>query len=574
MKNILRSLFVFKKQIFLIVIFVMTQIFSTLLLPTLMSKIVDVGIYQKNINYIFTIGFYMLIITFIGSAASICVSYIAAKVSSSISKDLRASLFEKAINFNVSDFDNVGVSSLITRTTNDITQIQTFIVILLRVIIIAPFMFVGSVFMATTKNLQMSAVILVSIPFIFLVVYVISKKGFFAYDIIQKGIDKINTISREKLTGIRVIRSFNKDDYEKNRFNDCNIDLTSISIKINRIIMLIMPLLTLILNVTVIAVIYFGAIEISNASIQVGDLIAFIQYIQQIMIACLMVSMIFVLLPKAMVSMNRIYEVIDMPHNDFIQNLDFESDINVGDIEFKNVSFKFDGSDKNALNNLNMKIKSGQMTAIVGSTGSGKSSIVKLISGLYSCTEGEVLIDGKNIRSYSNEKLRKSISYVPQKAVLFSGTVESNLKYGNDKASEQEMIQALQSSMSYDFVMNNKDGLGTSVSQGGTNFSGGQKQRLSIARALIKQSKIYIFDDSFSALDYKTDLGIRKNIQENLKDCTLIIVAQRIRTVMNAEHIIVLDDGNIVDQGTHEELLNNCSVYKEIVSSQLSKEGN
>lgn len=570
MLNILRLLRPHILKLFISVCCVLVQIWSMLAIPNILSNIVNIGITQGNVDYILKSGLSMLLVSFLGSMATFLNCYIAAVVSSTVSRTLRERIFEKATRISVADFDNVGASSLITRTTNDITQIQTFIVMFLRVVLMAPFMLVGAVTMAVSKNMSMSLVILLTAPFLILTMSFIAKKGFFLFKDVQKKVDNINLISREKLIGIRVIRVFNKDKFEHERFDRNNVDLTKLSIHVNRIVMLAQPALMLILNVAVVGVIYVGAKQIDIGQLSVGDLMAVVQYIIQILMAVMLFAMMFVIFPRTFVSVNRIFEVLNI--KDVVEDVDEKQVVQKGIIEFKNVNFKFNGANENVLSNISFTAKTGEVTAIIGSTGSGKSTVVKLLTGIYDISDGDILIDGKNINTYSRENLRNAISYVSQKAILFSGTIEDTLKFGNESATKEKLEQVLKISASYDFVMDKKEKLEANVAQGGTNFSGGQKQRLSIARALAKDSNIYIFDDSFSALDYKTDLKVRKALKEITEEKTVIIVAQRVATVKDANNIIVLDEGRVVSQGTHSFLVNNCEIYKEIVLSQDVKE--
>lgn len=570
MLNILRLLRPHTTKIVISILFFLIQIWSMLTIPNILSNIINIGITNNDLNYIMTSGINMLIVSLLGSVSTLISSYIAAIVSSKVSEDLRARVFIKVTNISVTDFESIGSSSLITRTTNDITQIQTFIGMMLRIMLMAPFMLVGAVTMAVSKNASMSFVILLTAPFLILTMAFIAKKGFFLFKDVQKKVDNVNLISREKLTGIRVIRVFNKDKYEQQRFDDNNVELTELSIKVNRIVMLAEPALMFILNVAVIGVVYVGARQIDQNLLSVGDLMAVVQYITQILMAVMLFVMMFVIFPRTIVSVNRIFEVLNIEEEK--ETGEVNKTINKGNVEFKNVNFKFKGADEDALSDISFKANTGEVTAIIGATGSGKSTITKLLSGIYDISDGDILFDGDSIKSYTKHNIRKAISYVTQKAVLFSGTVEDTLKFGNSDASDSEILNSLKISASYDFIMDKKDKLKASVAQGGTNFSGGQKQRLSIARALTKQSNIYIFDDSFSALDYKTDLTVRKELKKITKEKTVIIVAQRVATVMDADNIIVLDEGKIVSQGTHSFLLENCDVYKDIVVSQGLKE--
>lgn len=558
-------------SIAVILILVFFQSLSELYLPTLMSNIVDTGIVNGDTNYILKIGGFMLLVAAGGTICTILASFLSSKVATGFSKDLRKNVFSRVESYSLQEFDKIGASSLITRTTNDITQIQQVLVMMLRMMISAPMMCIGGIIMAVSKDAKLSLVIIVVMPILAMAIGIIGKKGMPLFKMMQLKIDKLNLVLRENLTGIRVIRAFNRIDHEKKRFDKANLDLTNTAIKVNKIMAALMPIMMVVLNFTTIAVVWFGGIRIDNGSMQVGDLMAFIQYVMQIMFSLIMVSMMFILIPRASASAVRINEVLDTV-SEINDGDNTKSSNKKGYIEFKDVTFNYPGAEKPALSNISFSAKPGETTAIIGGTGSGKSTLISLIPRFYDVSSGSILVNGIDIREMTQEDLRLKVGFVPQKAVLFSGTIADNIRYGKENASYEEVKHAAEIAQASDFISNMKDGFESVISQGGTNVSGGQKQRLSIARALVRRPEIYVFDDSFSALDFKTDAKLRAALKKETGKSTVIIVAQRVSTVMNADRIIVLDDGQIAGIGNHKELLNNCDVYREIVSSQLSEE--
>ena len=559
-------------SIAVILILIFFQSISELYLPTLMSDIVNTGIVNGDTNYILRIGGFMLLVAAGGTICTILASFLSSKVATGFSRDLRKNIFSRVESYSLQEFDKIGASSLITRTTNDITQIQQVLVIMLRMMISAPMMCIGGIIMAVSKDAKLSLVIIVVMPILAIAIGIIGKKGMPLFKMMQLKIDKLNLILRENLTGIRVIRAFNRIDHEKKRFDKANLDLTNTAIKVNKIMAALMPIMMVVLNFTTIAVVWFGGIRIDNGSMQVGDLMAFIQYVMQIMFSLIMVSMMFILIPRASASAVRINEVFDTVSE--INDGDNTKDVHdkKGYVEFKDVTFHYPGAEKPALSNISFSAKPGETTAIIGGTGSGKSTLISLIPRFYDVSGGSILVNGIDIREMTQEELRGKIGFVPQKAVLFTGTIADNIRYGKEDASDSEVKHAAEIAQASEFISNMKDGYESVISQGGTNVSGGQKQRLSIARALVRKPEIYIFDDSFSALDFKTDSALRKALKQETSDSTVLIVAQRISTILHADQIIVLDEGKVVGKGTHNELLKNCEVYKQIALSQLSKE--
>ncbi|HCQ91179.1 MAG TPA: multidrug ABC transporter ATP-binding protein [Clostridium sp.] len=559
-------------SIAVILILVFFQSLSELYLPTLMSNIVDTGIVNGDTNYILKIGGFMLLVAAGGTICTILASFLSSKVATGFSKDLRKNVFSRVESYSLQEFDKIGASSLITRTTNDITQIQQVLVMRLRMMISAPMMCIGGIIMAVSKDAKLSLVIIVVMPILAIAIGIIGKKGMPLFKMMQLKIDKLNLVLRENLTGIRVIRAFNRIDHEKKRFDKANLDLTNTAIKVNKIMAALMPIMMVVLNFTTIAVVWFGGIRIDNGSMQVGDLMALIQYVMQIMFSLIMVSMMFILIPRASASAVRINEVLDTVSEINDGDNTKSSNSKKGYIEFKDVTFNYPGAEKPALSNISFSANPGETTAIIGGTGSGKSTLISLIPRFYDVSGGSILVNDIDIREMTQEDLRLKVGFVPQKAVLFSGTIADNIRYGKENASDEEVKQAAETAQASDFISNMQDGFQSVISQGGTNVSGGQKQRLSIARALVRRPEIYVFDDSFSALDFKTDAKLRAALKKETGKSTVIIVAQRVSTVMDADRIIVLDDGQIAGIGNHKELLNNCDVYREIVSSQLSEE--
>lgn len=572
MRKIAQYIATYKKYIFLLFILVFFQTLSQLYLPTLMGNIVDNGVVVGNIPYIWKIGALMLFVAAIGVVMSIGISYYASLVAMRVGRDVRNDIFTYVSDFTVHDFAKVGTASLITRTTNDVTQIQQALVMVLRMFLMAPFMLLGGVIMALSKDMLLSLVILFAIPFIAAVIYFIMKKGYPLFQQVQKRLDRLNTILRENLTGIRVIRAFAKERDEQQRLQKANENLTNVSITVNRLMAFTMPLMMLLMNVTIILIIWFGSVRIDVGMMQIGDLMAFIQYVMLILMALMMASMMFVILPRASVSAKRIEEV-------FMMNTSKQSDGRealtdpVQTLTFTNVAYRYPNAQRNALENISFTAEAGKVTAIIGGTGSGKTTLIQLIPRLIETTEGSITINGKDIKQLRLDHLREKIGYVPQRALLFSGTIKENVRFGKGDATTDEIRTAAEIAQADDFIQQFDDTYDSFIEQGGANLSGGQKQRLSIARALVRRPDIYLFDDSFSALDYETDKKLRLALQQEAKDKMLLIVAQRVSTIIDADQIIVLDKGKIAGIGTHKELSETNDVYKEIIASQYGKGG-
>ncbi|MEH7040358.1 ABC transporter [Bacillus pseudomycoides] len=524
-------------------------------------------------NYILTSGGKMLLLSLVSMAATVIVSLLAAKVAAGLGRDLRKKVFRKVTSFSNAEFDKFSTASLITRSTNDIQQVQTLMVMLLRIVFYAPILGIGGIIKVLTTDLSMGWIIAVAVIAILSLVIGLFSIAIPKFKSIQKLVDKINLITRESLTGMLVIRAFNNQKHEEKKFEKGNQDLTRTNLFVSRLMSFMMPMMMLIMNAVTVLIIWVGSHQVDMGHMQVGDMMAFMQYTMQIIMAFLMISMVSIMVPRASVSAQRIAEVLDtdLSIHDAAEPKTFASD-KKGYVEFKNVSFKYPGAEEDVLSNITFTAKPGETTAFIGSTGSGKSTLINLIPRFYDVTSGQILIDGTDIREVSQKELREKIGYVPQKGVLFSGTIESNLKYGKKEATEEELAKAAEIAQAMEFINAKSESFRTEISQGGTNVSSGQKQRLSIARALTKKSEIFIFDDSFSALDFKTDAALRRALNNEIAGSTILLVAQRISTIMNADKIIVLDEGKIVGTGTHEELMENCEVYKQIALSQLSRE--
>ncbi|MDQ0200008.1 ABC transporter ATP-binding protein [Neobacillus ginsengisoli] len=555
-----------------VLVLVLLQSLSELYLPTLMSDIVDKGVVTGDTHYIWNIGGFMLLVAAGGMVCSITASFFSAKVASGFGKSLRSKIFSHVGDFSLHEFDKIGTASLITRTTNDITQVQQVLVMMLRMMAMAPMMCIGGIIMAFSKDAKLTIVLGVALPILVLAIVIIARSGIPLFKVMQIKLDNLNRVLRENLTGIRVIRSFNRVEHEKKRFNDANFDLTSTAIKVNKIMAAMMPIMMVVLNLTSVAIIWFGGIRISNGHMQVGDMMAFIQYAMQIMFSFIMLSMMFVMIPRASVSGVRINEVLEMVADIKNPAVSTLVESKKGLVEFQNVSFSYPGAEMPAISNISFSMKPGEVTAIIGGTGSGKSTLINLIPRFYDVDSGRVLVDGVDVREMTQESLREKVGFVPQTAILFTGTISENIRFGKENATDEEVQYAAKIAQATEFISNMSEGFNAVIAQGGTNVSGGQKQRLSIARALIRKPEIYIFDDSFSALDFKTDAKLRVALKEETLDSTVLIVAQRVSTIMDADQIIVLDDGEIAGIGKHRDLMETSSVYREIVMSQLSEE--
>jgi ATP-binding cassette, subfamily B, multidrug efflux pump len=572
MLKLFRLLKPYRVQIAIVVVLVFSQSLSNLYLPTLMADIVDSGIVKGDTGYIIRVGGVMLLVTIGGTLCSVAASFFASRVAVGFGRLIRGRIFAHVANFSLHEFDTVGTSSLITRTTNDTTQVQQVLVIMLRLMIMAPLTCIGGIVLAVDQDASLAWILFVVIPIVVAAILIILRKAIPLFQVMQVKLDGLNLVLDENLAGVRVIRAFDRIGHEKRRFDVANLDLTDTTITVNQIVAALMPLMMLILNLATIAIIWFGSVRIDHGDMQVGALIAFLQYAMQILFSLLMVSMMFIMVPRAAASAVRINQVLAMvPEIKDVPQVHTAIEER-GFVEFRDVTFSYPGAEEPAIAGISFQAGPGEVTAIIGGTGSGKSTLVNLIPRFYDVDSGSILVDGVDVREMAQEHLRKKIGFVPQRAVLFSGSVEDNIRYGKEGATEDEVRHAAEIAQATEFVSEMAQGFDSAIAQGGMNVSGGQKQRLSIARAVVRRPEIYIFDDSFSALDFRTDARLRAALQDEVRDATVFIVAQRVSTVMDADRIIVLDEGRIAGIGNHRALMNTCEVYREIVSSQLALE--
>lgn len=548
------------------------QTLGDLYLPTLMGDIINKGVMQGDTGEILRIGALMLLVTAGGVICAVISSYLSARISTGFGASLRSSIFRKVSGFSLNEFDRFGTATLITRTTNDVFQIQMVTIMIMRMMMSAPMMAVGGIILALRRDRQLTLVLVFVLPILAGLVVFIASKMIPLFRSVQKKIDRMNLVLREKLTGVRVIRAFDAAEREEKRFNQANDDLTDTYIKVNRIMAFMVPTIMTIMSLTQLAIIWFGGQRISRGSMDLGSLSSFTQYAMQIMMSMLMMAFMFIMVPRAQAAASRINEVLDTSPEIVDPEEVKEAVTGRGHIEFRDVTFRYQGAEMPVLKDISFSAGPGEVTAIIGSTGSGKSTLINLIPRFYDIESGSILINGVDVREFSQEDLRSRIGFVPQKAVLFSGTIADNIRIGREDATDDEIRYAAEIAQASEFIEQMDGGYEYEIAQGGTNVSGGQKQRLSIARALVRKPEIYIFDDSFSALDFKTDASLRAALKKEIADSTVFIVTQRVSTVMDADRIIVLDEGRVAGIGTHRELLENCRVYREIVESQLSEE--
>ncbi|WP_242332233.1 ABC transporter ATP-binding protein [Listeria monocytogenes] len=547
------------------------QVIGQLYLPTLMSNIIDKGVVTGDTDYIWSTGMKMLLISFASVILSVIVVYLASRISMGFGTELRDKIFTKVEDFSLQEFDKVGTSSLITRTTNDVVQIQNVLYMMMRLMVMAPIMLLGGIIMAVGRDAKLSLIFVVVLPLLLLLVVILGGKAMPMFKSLQKKMDKLNRVIREGLTGIRVVRSFNRNEDELEKFEEANADYATTAIKVNRLLSLMSPLMMLLMNLTSIAIVWIGSIFIGNGDMQVGDLMAFIQYAMQIMMSFMMLSAVFIMIPRAGASAERINEVLDM-NAEILNPENPKTSTPPAKLSFEHVTFRYEGAEKPVIEDITFEANAGETIAIIGSTGAGKSTLINMIPRFYDVESGVVKINGIDVREMDQSSLRQKIGLVPQKAVLFTGTIASNMRYGKEDATDEEIWEALRTAQAENFVSKLANGLGSRVEQGGNNFSGGQKQRLSIARSLIRKPEIYIFDDSFSALDFKTDAKLREALKAETTEAVTLIVAQRITSVVNSDQIIVMNEGKIAGMGTHEELKESNQIYQEIMRSQLSEE--
>ena len=572
MKETLRYYKPYLPMILLVILALFGQAMCELALPKYMADIINYGIIPGDMSYIYKMGGIMLILALATSACAAIGDYFASRTAASSSRDIRRALFKNVTAFSATELEQFSTASLITRSTNDVQAVQQTTVMMLRMAIFAPIMGIGSVVRSLQTSMDLAWTIVLSLICVLMIMLLVFILVMPKFKILQKMLDRLNLVISERLSGLLVVRAFTAEEHEEERFDNANKDLRNLNIFVNRLMAFMMPAMTLVMSLSGVLIVWAGSKLVDMGSLMVGDMLAFMQYAMHVVMSFLFVTMIFVMLPRAAVSAGRIGEVLKTEPSITDAEDCIELDNPMGLIEFRNVSFAYPGAEEKSLSNISFVANPGETTAIIGGTGSGKSSLVSLIPRFHDVTEGQILIDGTDIRMISQETLRDAIGFVPQKGLLFSGTIASNLRYGKEDATDEEMREAAEIAQAIDFINDKPDGFDEEVAQGGTTVSGGQKQRLSIARALIKKAPINIFDDSFSALDFKTDAKLRGALKEKMKGSTLLIVAQRINTIMDADKIIVLDDGFIAGIGTHQELLESCQVYQEIASSQLSEE--
>jgi ATP-binding cassette subfamily B protein len=562
----------YSRQVALVIALLTVQAIANLYLPNLNADIINDGVVKGDIGYIVRTGGLMLLVTLLLAICSVIATFFGARTAMAFGRDVRGAVFRKVTDFSQVETNVFGTPSLITRNTNDVTQVQMVIVMALNVMILAPIMCVGGIIMALREDVPLSSLLVVIIPLMLLVIGILATRAMPLFRAMQKKIDRINQLMRENLSGIRVIRAFVRTEHEEERFDVANADLTDTSLRVNRLFALMIPALFMILNLSTVAILWFGGLRIDSGAMPIGNLLAFLQYVMQILFAVMMATIMFIMVPRALASAERIAQVLDTEVS--LIDPDAPADVSAarGVVEFRDLEFRYPGAEEPVLCGISFTAKPGQTTAIVGSTGSGKSTLINLLPRFYDATEGKVLVDGIDVRSMRQEDLWALIGLIPQQAFLFSGTVASNLRYGNEHATDDELWHALGVAQAQGFVSEMQGGLEAPIDQGGTNVSGGQRQRLAIARALVKRPQILVFDDSFSALDFKTDSLLRAALREDIVDATVIIVAQRVGTIMHADQIVVLDAGEIAGVGTHAELMERCETYREIVFSQLSAE--
>ena len=573
MKHILRIFSGYWLMFIILVGFTYAMVMANLWLPDKMSEIVNNGIIKQDMPAIWHNGLAMILVTAAGGLCSIVIGFLAARIATGMAQKLRTELFGRVESFALADFNKFSTASLITRSTNDIQQIQMTSILLLRLALMAPIMAIGGLQKAIHNAPNLSWIIALAVSVLLVVIDVLFVIAVPRFKKLQTLVDKLNLVTRENLVGLKVIRAFHNEKIEQKKFQQANTELNKMNLFVNRLMMLLEPIMTLVMNFSSVAIVWFGAYLISSGNLQIGNMMAFLEYAMQVIISFLLLSMVFIMVPRAAVSVKRVGEVLDtlpsiidpqspqqLPHNA------------TGKIEFKDVTFTYPDADLPVLSNINFTAEPGQTTAFIGSTGSGKSTLINLIPRFYDVSAGQILLDGVDIRQLKLEDLYDQIGYVPQKGVLFSGTIASNIKYGNAKASQKLVEKSAKIAQATEFIGELKNGYKNDIAQGGSNVSGGQRQRLSIARAIAVEPNVYIFDDSFSALDFKTDAKLRLVLAKETKHKTVLIVGQRINTIMNADKIIVLDEGKIVGQGTHQELMKNCEVYQEIAASQLSED--
>lgn len=571
MKLILKYLKNYKLLFFFNVVSVFGFVLVELGIPTIVATMIDIGVTNKDTSFIYMMGGCIALVSFIGVGGTIALGYCCAKISTSITRDIRNDIFKKVQQFTANEFNQIGTSSMITRTNNDAFQIQQFVNVLLRTALMTPIMFIFSFIMTAQASLRLSYIIAATIPIIILGVFLVAKITKPISENQQRSLDDLNRISRENLSGIRVIRAFNNDSYEQKRFVETNYHFTKYSKKLFKIMIMTQPIFFMLMNIAGMSIYWVAAHLISSGSLEIGQLVAFMDYLFHAMFSIMLFCTVFMMYPRAEVSAKRIQEVFNLEPSIKNDPVDDKSNDEVS-IEFDHVTFAYPDGEEPVLYDVSFKAKKGEVVAFIGSTGSGKSTLVNLIPRFYDVSKGRIKINEKDIRDYDVLQLRDKLGVIPQKAVLFSGSIADNIRFGKKDATDEEVIHAAKVAQAYSFIMDKENGFNELISEGASNVSGGQKQRLSIARALVRKAQIYIFDDSFSALDFKTDAVLRKELKKEMSELIMLVVAQRISSIMDADQIIVLNEGKVVGQGTHHQLLKECQIYYEIATSQLSEE--
>ncbi|MET8147702.1 ABC transporter ATP-binding protein [Actinoplanes sp. NPDC049668] len=562
----------YQKSIFLIVLFQFFATLAMLYLPAMNADIIDNGVVPGDTGYVMRVGVEMLGVTLLQIAAQIAAVYFGAQVAMAVGRDIRAGIFTTVLSYSAREVERFGAPSLITRTTNDVQQVQMLVLMTFLLMVAAPIMCVGGILLALRQDVPLSSLLLVIVPALVTVVALIIARMRPLFRTMQVRIDRVNQVMREQITGIRVIRAFVRDDRERERYGVANDELTDVSLRVGKLMALMFPTVMLLVNISSVAVLWFGGHRIADGSMQIGALTAFISYLMQILMAIMMATFMFVMIPRAEVCAERIEEVLDTPSSVEIDPDPVRELSRHGFLELRDVEFRYPGAEAPVLSRINLSARPREVTAVIGSTGSGKTTLLNLVPRLFDATDGSVLVDGVDVRALDPALLSKTVGLVPQRPYLFSGTVASNLRYGNPDATDEELWTALEVAQARDFVEQMDGGLDAPIAQGGTNVSGGQRQRLAIARLLVHRPEIYLFDDSFSALDYATDAALRAALTEHIADATVIIVAQRVSTIRDADRIVVLDDGVVVGTGTHTELMDTNPTYREIVLSQLTEQ--
>jgi ATP-binding cassette subfamily B multidrug efflux pump len=567
-----RYLWPYRVPLAIVAVLVTIQALSNLYLPSLTADIINNGVIKGNTDYIIRVGGYMLLVTFLLGLCAIVSVYFGSRTAMGFGRDVRSDIFRKVMAFSQKETNVFGTPSLITRNTNDVQQVQMVLVMLFNVMLMAPIMCVGGIIMALREDVPLSGLLVVIIPIVVLVIGIIAARALPMFRALQKKTDRVNQVMREKLSGMRVIRAFVRTDHEERRYDEANLDLTATQLGVNRLFATMIPFIFLIMNLSMVSIVWFGGLRVDSGAMQIGSLSAFMQYVMLVLFSVMMAALMFVMVPRAAAAAERINQVLTTETELCDPDEPEEIASPRGLIEFRDVEFRYPGAEDPVLCDISFTAEPGKTTAIIGGTGSGKSTLVNLIPRFYDVTAGSVLVDGVDVRKLRLEDLWSLIGLVPQKAFLFAGTVAGNLRYGDEAADEEALWQALAIAQATDFVKEMEGGLEGEIDQGGTNVSGGQRQRLAIARAIVKRPKVYVFDDSFSALDFKTDQKLRAALRKETADATVIIVAQRVGTILHADQIVVLDAGAVVGKGTHKELMESCETYREIVYSQLTRE--